>query len=158
LESAVQSAVFNRVFEMRLERGLFETALVGDIMKKHESGALFDVADAEAEQVRLDRLEISPTAALPGRKTRESAGIPLEIELAARREVGLDEKDLAKMDVGTRRSLRFPLDPNAEITALDETSYQLSISLPSGAYATVVLAELIKPESGQIIRTKPLET
>lgn len=158
LESAVQSAVFNRVFEMRLERGLFETALVGDIMKKHESGALFDVADAEAEQVRLDRLEISPTAALPGRKTRESAGIPLEIELAARREVGLDEKDLAKMDVGTRRSLRFPLDPNAEITALDDASYQLSISLPSGAYATVVLAELIKPESGQIIRTKPLET
>ena len=154
LESAVQSAAFNRAFEMRLEQGLFQTALDGDIMKKHDTGAIFDVTKVEDEQERLDRLEISPTAALPGRKTREAQGRPLEIELAARDEIGLTEQDLRKMEVGTRRALRFPLDPRTEITEIDDTSYQLAISLPSGAYATVVLAELIKPDSGQVFRVE----
>ena len=152
LESSVQSEAFNKVFEFRLEEGLFYTALDGDIMKKHETGGLFDVTDAAAEQGRLDRMEISPTAPLPGKKTRDAAGKALEFERAALDAVGLTSEDLARMEVGTRRALRFPLDPRAKVTALDDTSYQLAISLPSGSYATVVLAELMKPESGFVTR------
>jgi tRNA pseudouridine13 synthase len=153
LESAIQSEAFNKVFELRLERGLFNTALMGDIMKKHDTGGLFDVTGDIADvQARLDRREISTTAPLPGKKTRDAAGVPLELERAALDAVGLSPNDLAKMELGTRRALRFPLEPSAEVNSAGEDSYTLSITLPSGAYATVVLAELIKPESGVITR------
>jgi len=152
LQSAVQSEIFNRIFNLRLEQGVFFTALAGDIMKKHDTGGLFDVTDPAIEQERIDRLEISPTAPLPGRETRYAKSRAYEFEQQAISELGVTEQDLSRMEVGTRRSLRFPLDPTAKIHELDEDSYALEISLPSGAYATVVLAELIKPESGVVKR------
>lgn len=153
LISALQSEVFNRVLDLRIARGLYATAVVGDVMKKHDTGGLFDVDDVAVEQPRADRLEISPTAALPGPKARAASGDAQAIEDEALAQAGLTAEDVSKLDVGTRRALRFPLDEGDGVTALDDASYRVQLTLPSGAYATVVLAELIKPDGGEVHRT-----
>lgn len=147
--SAAQSAVFNRALELRLEAGLFTRALAGDVMQKHDTGGLFDCAEPEVDQARLDRLEISPTAALPGGRYRRAGGRAQELEEAALAASGITAGDLERLGAdGTRRALRYPLDPTAGIEAAGEGAYRLEITLPSGAYATVLLDELVKPEGG----------
>lgn len=155
LISALQSDVFNRVLAARIERGLYDRALVGDVMKKHDTGGLFDVADAEVEQPRVDRLEISPTAALPGPRARPASGEAQALEDAAIEAVGLTAGDIDQLDQGTRRALRYPLADGDGVTPLGDDAYRVDVTLPSGAYATVVLAELMKPESGVVIRSVP---
>lgn len=154
LLSSVQSEAFNRVLERRMAEGLFTRALLGDVMQKHDTHGLFDVTDPEAEQPRVDRLEISPTAALPGAKVRRpAAGWAAEVEREVSAELGLDEALLARLDEGTRRALRYPLR-GAELGPAPDApdALVLDLSLPSGAYATVVLAEIMKPEGGVVLR------
>lgn len=157
LVSALQSAIFNRVLAQRIERGWFATALLGDVMQKHDTGGLFDVADPSAEQPRVDRLEISPTAILPGKKARQGSGAMRELEAEAMKSSGVSDEDLARFADGTRRTLRYPLDADAKITALtqdaiDANGYRLEVTLPSGAYATVLLDELVKPDGAPFDR------
>jgi tRNA pseudouridine13 synthase len=144
LISALQSKVFNRILEMRIERGLWMKAIAGDVMVKHATGGMFTVVDVDAETPRVERLEISPTGVLPGRRTE----IATDLEREAIAEYGLSQDDLQKMSTGTRRVLRFPLDPTARIEAIAPDAFRLEITLPSGAFATVVLAELsaVQPE------------
>ncbi len=144
--SALQSEIYNRALSMRIERGSFATALLGDVMQKHETGGLFEVADAAVEQPRVDRLEISPTAVMPGKKARAATGEMRAIEEEAMRAVGVSEEQLAPFADGTRRVLRFPLDPEAKIEGVSEDVFRLHVTLPSGAYATVLLDEIVKPE------------
>jgi tRNA(Glu) U13 pseudouridine synthase TruD len=63
----------------------------------------------------------------------------------------LSEADIAKLDEGTRRTLRYPLDPEAKIEP-EADGYWLEVTLPSGAYATVLLSELMKPTTGAVLR------
>ncbi len=154
LLSAVQSEAFNRVLDRRMAEGLLSRALLGDVMQKHDTNGLFDVTDPEAEQPRVDRLEISPTAALPGPKVRKAtAGWTDETERSVWAELGLEGKVLAGLDDGTRRTLRYPLR-GAELSALPgaQDAFMLDVSLPSGSYATVLLAEIMKPEGGVVLR------
>lgn len=159
--SALQAEAFNRLLEMRLERGLLTTALVGDRMTKHASGGEFLVDDAEREQVRVDRLEISPTGPLPGRRTPPSGGKAAELEMQAVAQAGIEPSMVDRLGPGGRRALRYPLDPAAEIRPVDspdqEEAYRLAVTLPSGAYATVLLDELAKPEDGPFRRQPPSE-
>jgi tRNA pseudouridine13 synthase len=145
LFSALQSKVFNRVLELRIERGAVGRALLGDVMQKHDTGGLFDVDDEAKEQPRADRLEISPTAALPGKRVRKAAGLPQQMEDEAFSWAGLLAEDVGRLPDGTRRSLRYPLDPSAAIRALGQDAFRLDVTLPSGAYATVLLDEIVKP-------------
>ena len=138
LISALQSKVFNRIVELRLERGLWMRAIEGDVMVKHASGGMFTVEDVEAETPRVERLEISPTGLLPGRRTE----IATSLEQDAIADCSLTPDDISKLSTGTRRVLRFPLDPSAQIDEVAPDAYRLQITLPSGAFATVVLDEL----------------
>jgi len=153
LMSSVQSEIFNRVLALRIARGLFTSALLGDVMQKHDTGGLFEVADPLAEQPRVDALQISPTAALPGKKYRRASGPAQAIEDEALHTLELTASELAKLGDGTRRVLRYPLDPEAKIDAIDDDAYRISFTLPSGAYATVLLAELVKPPRGALLRS-----
>ncbi len=68
LISAYQSYLCNRYLAQRLELGLFDHLLAGDVAKKYATGGMFDVVDAEAEQPRYAAQEISFTAPLYGPK------------------------------------------------------------------------------------------
>lgn len=153
LLSALQSRIFNRVLELRIERGLVATALPGDLMTKHVSGGMFTVEDATAEQPRVDALEISPTGPLPGKKMRRPGGQAAELEEEVIAELGLGPDELRRLGPGTRRSLRYPLHPDTRLEPRGEDTLALEVFLPSGAYATVLLDELVKPPDGPFDRT-----
>ena len=156
--SALQSEAFNAVLERRIARGWLTTALAGDWMQKHGTGGLFQSTDPAVDQPRVDALEISPTGLLPGTKAYRADGEPGKMEEEVLAELGLDAKMLAGLEEGTRRVLRFPLDKEAKIEpGPTPDSFVASFALPSGAYATVVLGELIKPASGHVLREEMVD-
>jgi len=143
LLSSYQSALFNDLLAHRMEAELLDTVLQGDILKKHGSGGIFVCESPEEDQVRLDQFELSPTACMPGHKVQLAQGESgaWEQDLLEREELAPDAfQRFKKMAMGTRRSLRAPL---SEPEVLEqEDGLWLRFSLPSGAYASIVLFEL----------------
>lgn len=141
LSSSVQSAVFNRLVSLRLERGAFDQLLSGDMAKKHDTGGVFLVEDAAAESPRAERGEVSATGTLFGRKTKPltlDAGM-LEAEVLA--EFGLTPEVFSSRK-GDRRLIRIFMQ-DASLTE-QEDGYTVSFALPKGSFATSVLRELMK--------------
>ena len=147
--NAFQSYLFNLILAQRLDR--LDRMLVGDWAIKMDNGACFPVEDAEKEQPRADRFEISPTGILFGSRVSWASGEPGEIERSAVTDEGAKPESLTEAAKacgfrGERRSLRVPL---ADLDwTLDGSVLTLAFSLPPGAYATSLLRELMKaPES-----------
>jgi tRNA pseudouridine13 synthase len=142
--SACQSALFDRLVDMRLEA--LGRIWPGDLAMKHVNGACFEVVDAAAEQPRADSFEISPTAPLYGCKVRLAGGQAglLERSLLDREQLRLEDFRLAgglTME-GERRPLRVPLaDVSLE---RDGDVLLLGFRLPKGSFATAVLHEIMK--------------
>jgi len=141
--SAVQSEVFNRVIAKRIDR--LGTVLPGDLATLHANGATFVVEDAAAEQPRADALELSPSGPMPGPEMMVPTGEPLEIELAALAELGLDGTEFNDMPFGMasgeRKPMRMPVrDASADVV---DSGLRLRFALPKGGYATSVLRELL---------------
>ena len=149
--AAVQSRLFNDVLARRI--GSIDRLMDGDLAYKHENGACFAVADAAAEQARCDGWEISPTGPLVGYRMTEPAGEPQVIEQAAMAAVSLTPdvfRQSGKVRVkGARRPLRVrPAD--VEIAGgVDEFGPHVTVAftLPAGAFATVLLRELMKADA-----------
>jgi len=141
--SALQSQLFNYTLKLRLERGLYARVLAGDWAKKHDTGGVFLVEDAEAESERADRLEISPTGPLYGKKVKVSSGEAGALEAEVLEHFGLRWADFTGRK-GSRRITRVLLE-EAEVTPADD-GYVLSFTLPKGAFATNVLREVMKVE------------
>lgn len=144
--SAFQSALFNDALALRLTRGLFGTVLLGDVLKKHETGGEFVSEAPLVDQPRADAFEVSPTGPLFGPEMRAPLHEALALEdevLAANgvtRELFAAGGDETR---GARRLLRVRLGaPSFE--AQGEV-LRLGFELPAGSYATVVLRELLKP-------------
>lgn len=145
--NAYQAHVFNVVLSRRI--GTLDRVLVGDWAMKHENGACFPVEDAEAAQPRADRFEISPTGPLFGSRSPWASGEPGELELAAVASLGQTREGLRAAAAacgvrGERRTLRVPLADLEWAFGDDPRTLTLSFTLPPGAYATVVLRELMK--------------
>lgn len=152
--SALQAEIFNAVLDLRIQRGLLSRALLGDIMQKHDTHGLFEVTDPAAEQERVAGLEISPTGPLPGKKMRAAQGEAAQLEAEVIQSFDLAPDMLARLGPGTRRPMRIPLDPEARIEAEGNDSYRVTVRLPAGHYATVLLDELVKP-AGEAFRRAP---
>ncbi|MEX2536516.1 MAG: tRNA pseudouridine(13) synthase TruD [Trueperaceae bacterium] len=140
--SALQSLVFNRIVALRLERNLFETVVVGDWARKHDTGGTFEVSDPEECQ-RAQRLEISATVPLYGKKVRPSGGIPGELEGGVLDSLGLRWLDFTARR-GDRRLSRLAIG-EAQVTE-EEGALRLDFELPKGSYATSLLREVMKVE------------
>lgn len=153
--SALQSELFNDLVDRRLAEGTFDRALDGDIMQKHDTRGLFTVVDPAAEQPRVDDLMISATAPLFGKKTMLAEREALALEEAVLADAGLDLESVARLGAGTRRVIRFPFDPTATVEAIEPGALRITFSLPSGAYATVVLDEIVKPPDAPFTRERP---
>lgn len=150
--SALQSYLFNRVLIRRLDT--IDKLLLGDLAFKHGHGAVFHVQDPQAEQPRADRLEISPSGPLYGYKLTWATDEPGQIEHDVAQQAGIDVGWFGQGEHrvrGDRRPLRIPL-PDAEADAgQDEAGsfIRVAFSLPSGAYATIVLRELMKSDRAE---------
>jgi tRNA pseudouridine13 synthase len=142
-----QSHLFNNILARRIDS--IDRVFVGDWAIKTDNGACFHVEDAEKEQLRADRFEISPTGILFGSRASWADGEPGRIEEAAMTDAGTTKEALVAAAKtcgfrGERRALRVPL---AELDwSLDGSALTLSFALPPGAYATSVLQELMKTD------------
>jgi tRNA pseudouridine13 synthase len=149
LVSSLQSLLFNDWLALRLQMGLFGQVIEGDVAKKHDTGGEFVVQDAEAENPRALRFEISATGPLYGKKYREAQGPARALEDQVLQKYELERGHFASRR-GDRRLIRFPLTE----WGVEETAEGLWVSffLPKGAYATAVLREVMKrnPEEGEL--------
>lgn len=150
--SALQSYLFNRVLDYRLEAGLFDRLIDGDLAWKHDTRCVFPVtAELLAEGTLEDRIrdfEISPSGPIWGSGMMRVSGAAAEIDLMGMAEAGLDPGvfDQARYGLeGTRRPLRARVQ-NVQIdSGVDEHGayVRLAFDLPRGAYATVLLREIM---------------
>ena len=149
--SAFQSALFNDVLTARLA-GL-DQVLLGDLAQKTDTGGVFEVTDAAAEQPRAAAFEISATGPILGYRTNLPSGEPGEIEctvLARHQSTGEDFRHAGPLKAkGTRRALRFGLRHAALAEGSDAHGPYLEVrfTAPSGCYATVALGEITKSET-----------
>ncbi len=146
--AAFQSNLFNQLLTRRLD--CIHRLEDGDVAWIHRNGACFVVESAEEEQPRADAFEISPAGPLFGSKYLPARGAPGQQEQAVLAEVGIEPAAMhvpgAKMD-GGRRPYRIPL---SEVDLRWDEGLVLRFSLPPGAYATVVLREVMKTDSAAL--------
>ncbi|MCP4546147.1 MAG: tRNA pseudouridine(13) synthase TruD [bacterium] len=141
LLSAYQSALFNQVVLGRL--GELNGVREGDLAWLHAKGAVFTVEAPDLDTARCATLEISPSGPLPGRKMSRPTGPAAELEDALLASSGWQESFAVALR-GGRRPLRVPVGEPVlhQVTG----GLELSFTLPSGSYASVLLAELgIRP-------------
>ena len=143
LVSSFQSYLCNRYLAMRLEMGLFDRLVRGDIAKKYSTGGLFEIEDENAEQERYKVHEISFTAPIYGSRMWKAKGSAGEIEDRILAESGVTAEQLGRTGAkGTRRLGRLLLK-DLQIDGVDE-GLRLRFILPKGAFATTVLREFMK--------------
>jgi tRNA pseudouridine13 synthase len=148
--SSLRSALFNAVLAYRVRDGSWVHALGGESLNLDGSRSFFvaDVID-EAIAARLCRGDIHPTGPLWGRGEPPSRGDALALEQAAV-SVCPDlwrEACIAAGMEQERRSLRL-LPKQSTWQWLSGDVLRLEFSLPAGAYATVVVRELLSFQAG----------
>lgn len=147
LLSAVQSAVFNRVLDLREASGGLRLVRPGDVLQKVSSGGSFVCEDLVREQARVDAGEIVPTAPMPGSRVMEPpAGTPARaLEDQALADLGIAPTELAEVGrdlPGTRRPVLVAVTVDDPALTVEDDRVRLRFALPAGSYATVLLQAL----------------
>jgi len=139
--SAAQAAVFNLAMANRVTQKSFTTPTAGDVVCRRGGMRPFqfdDRGDIAAE-------ELIPMGPMPGPKMMAAKAPVVEDEVAAMRILGLTEQDFdrhKKLTSGTRRKyVEFPSNTSATLT--DDGGVQVQFELPSGAFATTLLSEVV---------------
>jgi len=143
LVSALQAQVFNEVLagrELPLDR-----VEAGDLARREDSGGLFLVEDADVENPRAARFEISATGPIFGTRVERPAGAVAAREQAVLRASGLDPASLRAPRGVRMRGARRPLRARVRELTLAQEADVLCVrcELPAGSYATVLLEELL---------------
>lgn len=142
LASVLQSAVYNRWLGDRVRDGLLDTAIEGEVLRKRDTGGVFVSEDAAVDGPRVAAGEVDPMGPMPGPKLMAAGG-----EAAAREEAAaaaystdLTLAPLGRWAPGVRRVARVV--PEGFEAAFEGEALVVRFTLPSGCYATTVLAEL----------------
>jgi tRNA pseudouridine13 synthase len=155
--SALQSAVFNAVLDARVADGTWNQPVLGDLLKKEDTGGMFVCTDVQADRERAERGELCPTGPIVGARMRSAEGTIKELEerLATPLLEGVDLERARSLGEGTRRALRLRVTAcsvaqvmnSKGVTGTDDVdnreqarSLRVQFVLPKGAYATTVLA------------------
>lgn len=157
LSSTVQAAVFNRYLERRLAMKV--PLLRGEVVRLEGTAKHFVVTDPDNELARLASGDIHLTGPLLGPKTVQSLDEALALEQEVVQELGLGADQLlalAQMAPGARRDLSLK-PKKLEVEPLLDSRLKLSFELPSGAYATEVLAEFTGESDPRELRSKPAD-
>lgn len=152
LVSAARSWLFNRVLSERIARACWSTALAGDLLMLDGSNSVFPEERESGDRLdrRLGRLELHPTGPMPGRGGIRPTGAALELEdnaLAGESELAaaLDAFGANAM----RRALRVRVAELHWHWPAPQTLV-LGFGLEAGAYATMVIRELLDVEVGEV--------
>jgi tRNA pseudouridine13 synthase len=147
LFSTLQSTVFNTWLAERIERDHYDAPVLGDVLRKEDSGGLFVNADQPTAVRRMQAWEISPTGPMFGAKMRWPEADAADHERDLLQRAGIDAATLerhAAHGEGTRRVAR--VRPQAPEVVVEDAALLVRFELPAGAYATMVMRELCKAE------------
>ena len=175
--SAMQSAVFNRVLDARIDDGTLVALREGDLAWKHDNGSVFLVSAEDLDDGGLARriaaFELSASGPLWGEGMMRPGPEVAETEVRALDSTGLSEEDFVcrraakgeqlsglrglhgrsrRGPQGARRPLRAPFRDAETEAGVDEHGgfIRLAFDLPRGTYATVLLREIMK--AGEVIK------
>lgn len=140
--SAARALIFNAILDARVDAGLWDRLVPGDLANLDGSGSLFavDAVDAELED-RLRRQDVHPTASLWGRhRATRPTGEAEAIEAVVLEEFDGFARGLegAGLDASWRSCRVVPRSLTAMLVP---GRIELSFTLPAGAFATAVLRE-----------------
>jgi tRNA pseudouridine13 synthase len=141
--SVLQSLVFNAYL---VRRGWPEPPMIEGEWLKTGRGGLFRAERADSDIVaRAEAFEVLPTGPMPGYKMRPAQAEAGELEAAVLADLDLAEADwrkLGKLGQGTRRPLAVRI---SDLAVADHSDgIELSFTLPSGSYATVLAARVME--------------
>ncbi len=145
--SAWQALLFNRVLAQRLAR--IDGALAGDWLADAAGGGPpRRCTDPAADQAAVASLALHPTGPLFGERVELADGEPGAIEQAVFAESAVPKERLIRPAGlalwGERRELRFA-PAELSVAALErESTLVFRFRLPSGCFATALLAEVMK--------------
>ena len=138
--SALQAHLFNWNVKRRMEKGVYDRVLSGDRARRHDTGGMFVVGDADAESERASRLEISATLPLYGRKAAGGLEDAAALENEVLDRFGLRRSHFRSHSRGSWRISR--VRPESVELRPEEEGYTVAFTLPNGSYATCFLREL----------------
>ena len=146
--SAFQSFLFNEALRRRLDDGCFRQVLEGDVLKKVDSGGMFGCSGAAVDQLRLENGEVVATGPIYGYRMKgpEPGTFVWQQEEALLAEHQLTRESfriVGKLGVGTRRPFAIRVE-NTAVAPIGRRAIQVGFELPKGAFATVVMRELMK--------------
>ncbi|GAA0310168.1 tRNA pseudouridine(13) synthase TruD [Psychrobacter aestuarii] len=147
LLSAARSVIFNHILAARVRDNSWDTGLDGEVFNLAGSGSIFaseQMDETLAERVRT--FDIHPTAPLWGTHNDKVSGTAAALEQAVIQDtplltalaVGLERHEIKAQ----RRALRLPIE-DLNWQWLDNNGLQLDFILPTGSFATSVLASLV---------------
>ena len=143
--SAARSQMFNHVLSQRVEQQSWNQAIAGDVMLLAGSNSYFTIDEIDNEiRQRVETFDIHPSGILWGRGAAlvGSEAAALESELAEHFPLfcqGLEKAGLTQ----SRRALRVLPEKLEWTYRPEQKQLALCFELPAGAYATVVLREIV---------------
>ena len=144
--SAARSYLFNQVLSYRVGHDLWDQAVAGDAMMLDGSRSFFVSEDIDDTiRARLQAGDIHPSGPLWGRGEPATQGDARVLELNLLQDYlpwrqGLEQHGLEQQ----RRALRLMIR-SFEWEFTSHNQLHLRFALPSGAYATSVVRELVSP-------------
>ncbi len=141
--SVIQAALFNQWLGQRVVSDRLHQPLLGDILKKRETGGLFECQSVAEDHPRVIAGEVDVTGPMFGPKMWSATqhAVSLEEQIHSGAPLTSDDWErLGRFAKGTRRVARI-VPQNVEWD-IGDGSLNLSFMLPSGVYATVLLAAL----------------
>lgn len=141
--SAARSFLFNQILNLRVEKNCWNLPLNGDVMMLSGTHSIFPIEEADDEIIRrVKELDIFPAAPLWGEGKELSTEQSLQIQSLAIEP--WHEWCMALERHGLQKHYRSLVLIPENIQFQDDI---FTFTLPSGAYATTVLRELINSTS-----------
>lgn len=142
--SVLRSAVFNAVLAGRVQAGSWDQLLPGELVMLAGSNSVFVEDGSPALPQRVQEMDIHPSGPLPGVAGKQPEREALAFEQSVLSSyAGMSELLVQAGVESARRALRLPL-PDLAWQWQDDHVLQLRFTLPSGAYATAVLHEVLE--------------
>jgi len=142
--SAARSFLFNQVLAARVSDGSWNQYIPGELMALAGSSSVFKAEEGDqAIPGRLVAMDIHPTGPLWGKGELASAGQVKSLEQGIIEKYQVLSRGLA--DAGLkqeRRALRL-IPENLRINTAGDNELMVEFSLPTGAFATSVLREMV---------------
>jgi len=142
--SAARSYLFNQVLAARVSDCSWNRYLPGDLMALAGSSSVFKAEEGDAAIAeRLTTMDIHPTGPLSGKGDLASAGQVKSLEQGIIEKYAVLARGLAAAGLKQeRRPLRL-VPENLQILSAGDEELMVEFSLPTGAFATSVLREMV---------------